>query len=43
MPGISEKKIEKLIIMGTVLLCGRARSYNQMGENPIPEGWPATG
>ena len=23
--------------------CGRARSYNQAGENPAPEGRPATG
>ena len=23
--------------------CGRARSRNLAGENPVPEGWPATG
>jgi hypothetical protein len=23
--------------------CGRARSYNQAGGNPVPEGRPATG
>jgi len=30
------------VIPGTQYLCGRARSCNQMGVNPIPEGKPAT-
>jgi len=30
-------------IKGTVLLCGQARSCNQAGVNPVPEGRPTTG
>ena len=28
---------------GKKLRCGRARSYNQAGVNPAPEGGPTTG
>jgi len=38
---VCEKAIEGAI--GSGLSCGRARSRNQVGVNPAPEGGPATG
>ncbi len=35
--------VEAERVLGTPYSCGRARSHNQAGENPAPEGWPATG